>query len=722
MKSLHAPHFTLHAPLFMLCAMLAYSSMAFAQTQKDSETKSLHLDEVVVTGTGTEHLLKNAPVQTEVISGKALKNFAGKSVEDMLGMLTASFDFNEGDMGSQMQMNGLGNSYILVLIDGKRIHGDVGGENDLGLIDPNNIEKIEIVKGASSALYGSDAIAGVVNIITKKHQQDGVMLENKTRVGSYGDVRQHNGIGLNFGKWNSYTNFQLQHTDGWQNTSREAPALTEFLITDSRNKTVNRYTNWQIAERLTFTPSQNLEFYAEGSHYRKRIYRPSGKYPSTDVTTYDFVYQNSSASMGGKWKLNKTDVVTLDVDWNRHAYYYHFTDTTLTDGNINGHFTNYFPYFPDQEQLQSDQRRGMAQLKGVFVLPYEQRLSAGFEWRYDWLKAPLRVDGGKASDNTEALYVQDEWSGVKNLNVTAGLRLNRNEQFGFRLTPKLSAMYRLGEAWRLRGTWSQGFKTPTPKELYYRYVRQMSGTYLYLGNKDLTPQLSNYYSAGIEYTHHGWSLTLTGYYNRVKDMIALVTIPNYQAPEDLYIQYQPIKTRQYKNLEDAKTYGVDVSARYTMREFTFGLNYSYLDTDANIYDTHHERMKQVVIDGMAHHKANLFVTWNHSFSPIYHLGVGIYGKMSTKRYYQLNGNGKGYQIWRLNTTHELAGKKNLKYLIEAGVDNIFNYVDRTDHGLHLGTTTPGTTLYASFTIRFSQGKKINSQFIHQLKQSNDEEN
>ena len=121
MKLLHAPHFTLHAPHFMLCAMLAYSSMAFAQTQKDSDTKSLHLDEVVVTGTGTEHLLKNAPVQTEVISGKALKNFAGKSVEDMLGMLTASFDFNEGDMGSQMQMNGLGNSYILVLIDGKRI-------------------------------------------------------------------------------------------------------------------------------------------------------------------------------------------------------------------------------------------------------------------------------------------------------------------------------------------------------------------------------------------------------------------------------------------------------------------------------------------------------------------------------------------------------------------------------------------------------------------------
>ena len=108
------------------------------------------LQEVVVTGTGTQHLLKDAPVQTEVITGQMLKNFSGSSIADILSGLTASFAFSEDDMGSQMQLNGLGNSYILVLIDGKRIHGDVGGQNDLSLIDPQNIEKIEIVKGASS--------------------------------------------------------------------------------------------------------------------------------------------------------------------------------------------------------------------------------------------------------------------------------------------------------------------------------------------------------------------------------------------------------------------------------------------------------------------------------------------------------------------------------------------------------------------------------------------
>lgn len=709
----------------MLCMMTTVCQSVSAQTPKQGTKgadKELSLDEVVVTGTGTEHTLKNAPVQTEVISGKSLSHFAGKSLEEMLGMLTSSFDFNEGDMGSQMQMNGLGNNYILILIDGKRIHGDVGGENDLGLIDPHNIEKIEIVKGASSALYGSDAIAGVVNIITKKHRDEGLFLENTTRGGSYGDLRQHNGIGLSWGRWSSYTNFQLQHTDGWQNTSTEAPSQTEFLITDSRNKTVNRYTNYQIAERLTFAASKDLELYAEGSWYAKHIYRPCGKYASTDVTTYDFKYKNASAAAGGRWKLNSTDVLTLDVDWNRHAYYYDFTDTTLTDGYIHGTFTHYYPYFPGQDQLQSDQQRTMAQFKGVFALPYGNRLSTGAEWRYDWLKAPMRVDGGKATDNTGALYVQDEWNGLSGLNITAGLRFNHNQQFGFRLTPKVSAMYRLGDAWRVRASWSQGFKTPTPKELHYRYVRQMSGTYLYLGNTDLSPQKSNYYSAGVEYTRHGLSVTATGYYNDVKDMIALVTIPNYDAPEELYLQYQPIKTRQYKNLETAKTYGVDLSVRYTLQDFSFGLGYSYLDTDANIYDTNHEVMKKVTIDGMAHHKGNLFATWTHQFKSSYRLGVGVYGKMSTKRYYQINGNGKGYNIWKLTTTHDFAGKKGLTYRLEAGIDNVFNYVDRTYHGLHLGTTTPGTTLFASFNIRFSQGKKTNTKFNHSINSNNYEEN
>ena len=695
---------------------------------------SLHvsrMEEVVVTGTGTRHRLKDVPVQTEVIGRRELEQLGARSLEDILSTLTSSFAFSEDDMGAQMQMNGLGNAYILILIDGKRLHGDNGGQNDLGLIDPARIERIEIVKGAASALYGSDAIAGVVNIITRKYDRDGLLLENTTRGGSYSDVRQHNSVGLAFGKVSSLTNFQLQHSDGWQNTATEDPAQTEFPIYDSRNMTVNRYTNWQVAERLTYTPLTNLELYAEGSIYRKRIYRPSGKYAAVDVKTYDLQYRNASASVGGKWTPSADAVVTLDVDWNRHAYEYVFTDTTLVDGyDPYGNFTHYFPYFPDQTNLQSDQRRTMAHLKGVFELPANNRLSAGLEARFDWLHAPMRVDNdGTVRDNTEALYVQDEWSprfalrGVPStlLQLTGGLRLDRNEQFGLHLTPKLSAMLSPTEWLRLRLAWSQGFKTPTPKEQHYRYVREMSGTYLYLGNADLRPQTSNYVSLSTEATLGGLNVSVTGYYNKVDNMITLVTIPNYLAPEEYQLQYELHRTRQYQNLDNARTWGVDVNFRYSLRDWAVGGSYSWLDTKANQYDADHDSMNEVIIDGTAHHKANWFATWSHAFGTgkivngkssnsksNYRLGIGIYGRASSKRYYQLNGNGKAYHIWRITTTHDIDSRalrvRGLALRVEAGVDNIFNYVDRTPHGLHLGTTTPGTTIYSTLTLRFKQGK------------------
>ena len=275
---------------------------------------------------------------------------------------------------------------------------------------------------------------------------------------------------------------------------------------------------------------------------------------------------------------------------------------------------------------------------------------------------------------------------------------------------------------RLRASWSQGFKTPTPKELHYRYIRDMNGTYLYLGNTGLKPQTSNYFSLGAEYTRKGFSLTATAYYNKVDDMIALVTIPNRQAPIDLYTQYQPLKTRQYQNLEQAETRGVDLTLRYRLSaEWNMGAAYSYLDTDAEVYDTEKEQLRSVVIDGMAHHKANWFVTWSHELrgkkslksregtAPT--LGFGLYGRLSSKRYYQINGNGKGYQIWRATARYTFTPHLSpLTLQLEAGVDNILNYCDRTPHGLHLGTTTPGRTVYASLTVRFNKGKKLSNNY------------
>jgi outer membrane receptor for ferrienterochelin and colicins len=687
------------------------------------------LDDVVITATGTPHTLKNVPVQTEIISRKQIEQLGAASFEDILSQLSSGFDFNAGDMGSQMTLNGLGNNYILIMIDGKRLNGDNGGENDLGRIDPHNIDHIEIVKGAGSALYGSDAMAGVINIITRRHDDQALYLENTTRVGSYLDLRQHNSIGFSIGKFTSLTTFQLQHTDGWQNTSEEDPAQTEFHIYDSRNKTVNMYTNGQLSQRITYTPSDRLSLTVDGYLYRKRIFRPTnGRYPSCDVNTFDMKYHDAGASIGTEYKLNGTDRITFDASWDRHAYYYHYTATTLEDGyDPNGKFTHYYPYFEGQEHLQSDQQRTMAELKGIFNLPAANLLSAGAEYRYDYLYAPMRVKDGKANDWTAALYLQDEFTGLDWLNVTAGIRFIENKAFGFHATPKVCAMFKAGD-FRLRTGWSKGFKSPTPKEQGYHYLRTMGATtFFYMGNPNLKPQTSDYLSAGIELSHGGFSASVTGYRNELDNMITLVnvplsSIPAGEAPEYMGDGSGSITPRMYMNMEDARTMGVDAALTWRITpDVTLGGSYSYLDTKAHLYDSKHDRLNEVTIDGMAHHKGNVYGTWQHRFNDAYRLGLGLYGRASSTRYYQNNGNGKPYQIWKLTSTHDLGRSKNgLIWRVEAGIDNILDYKETTPHGLHYGSTTPGRTFYCTLSIKFSKGKKMNTKDVERGSMDDDD--
>ena len=133
----------------LLCCIL-YGVGAEAQSlPKDSIQLSDQLEEVVVTGTGTRHYSAVAPVRTEVVSKQDLISISGHNLDGILTTISPSFDALNSGMGSGITLGGLGNSYILVLVNGRRLHGDVGGQNDLGKISASMIEKIEIVKGAA---------------------------------------------------------------------------------------------------------------------------------------------------------------------------------------------------------------------------------------------------------------------------------------------------------------------------------------------------------------------------------------------------------------------------------------------------------------------------------------------------------------------------------------------------------------------------------------------
>ncbi|MCA1744786.1 MAG: TonB-dependent receptor plug domain-containing protein, partial [Bacteroidales bacterium] len=181
----------------------------------DAELLYQEINEIVVTATGTPNPLSDSPVHTEVISEKKIASLQAASVEELLTAFNPSFSTQPNVMGTNLSMNGLPNDFILILVDGQRMTGDFSGSVDLSRIDMDNVARIEIVKGAASALYGSDAMGGVINIITKKPVHD-LQVSTSNKMSAHGEFSSSNWVMFQQGALKSTTGFTHKRTDGWQ--------------------------------------------------------------------------------------------------------------------------------------------------------------------------------------------------------------------------------------------------------------------------------------------------------------------------------------------------------------------------------------------------------------------------------------------------------------------------------------------------------------------------
>lgn len=620
------------------------------------------LGEIVVTGTGTPHHVKIAPVPTELYTSKEIERIGASSIDGLLGALSSSFDFTPGNTGTNIQLNGLGSEYVAVLVDGKRLAGSVSNQSDLSRINVADIEKIEVVKGASSSLYGSDAIGGVINIITKKRRQK-INFVNNSYVGSYGVLNQDNTFSFNLGKLSGKTHYGYRQSDGWMNTPYETDG-DSLVATDEM--TINAFTSKNMAQSLAYNVTQKLSVSGSVSAYAKDQTLP------TTVKKYGYSNEDFAYSLGAAYLLNKTDKLTLDFNSDRFTYIYEYNQ-------------DYSDYTEGQRVEQHQQGRDDLNLKWVTRLSKNNTLIVGGEYLSEVYRSESKVEGGEVNNYTASLYAQDEMTFFNKLDLVAGLRMSYHQEFGAMITPKLSALYKM-DHFNARATYSRGFKAPTLKELYYRYE---SGSKLYLGYDELQAQKSNYYNVGVDYHNSMISCNVSAYINDVDGLIEYETIETTE--EDALNGIST--TKQQHNVGYARSKGVDVNLRLNLPlGFTLGAGYSYVD--ARNLDTDES------LEYVANNYLNANLNYGHSWKR-YDLNVNLLARVSDEKYYN-DGPAPAYQIYKLATSHSFEPVGIVQFSATAGIDNLLDYVDTTPKDFNPGTTSPGRTFFVGVKINFTK--------------------
>ncbi|MCC8172905.1 MAG: TonB-dependent receptor [Odoribacter sp.] len=624
----------------------------------------LNLNQVVVTGTGTHRRLQDSPVAVEVITAADIKKAGTMTFEETMTMLNPSFNFRPNSMGTNFTLNGLTNKYILILIDGKKMAGDVSENADLSRIDMGRVKRIEIVKGASSSLYGSDAIAGVINIITDQ-SKDLVNASSMTRVGAHGSFMENLNVDVNTGKFTSASSYQRRQSNGWKLSKYEQDGDG---VKETRKEASNKYHTNIFNQKFTYSPTKALSVYAEGSYYNNDLIRPVGK---EDAYTYDMYYKDYNFGLGGKYLLGKSSYVSLDMYADNYEYGKSYTVET---GN----------FAVGDDEMTKRQKLYNANLKGVFADGTNNKLTVGMDYMLDYMKNPESLEQPEQLF-TYAVYLQDEIRLFKKFQLLPGFRYVYNEKFKSKVTPKLSAMYSLGKL-NIRATYAAGFKTPTLQELYYE--RESKGA-VTLGNPNLKPENSDYYALNLEFNHKRISVSISGYINDVENIIVRESLPLIDEDKE-----NGIKNRYtYQNVDKARVKGWDFNLN-TYIGYGFSAGFAYNFTDPR------DKGTGKLLNESVKHAASVRTGWGHTWNK-YTLGVNLTGRIQGRKYF---GGGDEdavkYTLWNLTTNHTIASVGNFSFEGQLGIDNIFDFVDDRPFGVKYATLNPGRSVFASVLIRF----------------------
>ena len=675
-----------------LAAVDAYAQIHQTQVADSAALERIYnLNPIVVTGSGHHQRLKSTATPVRMLSGQEIAEQGITTFDGALTRLLPQVSMAPNSMGSFLRLNGLGNKYILILINGQKLSGDISNNIDLNRINMARVKRIEVLDGAASSLYGSDAIAGVINIITDQPTQNLISVTSDTRISGKGQLTESVNLDIYAHGFGSYTSYSHDRADSYQNSRMEYVKGSDTETQSTLAPLFTGYRSDLLSQRFTYSPGKRLAFNAGINYSAKITDRPNTNPDISGGTDYEMRYRGLRWNVGGIYKF--TSRHSLQADFTADNFKYGREYDVETKNNKVGDY------------VQSKKQRTLeGQLKGILGLTSRSTTVIGADWRRDQLQA----SSGNIDQHTYILaaYAQHEMKLTEQLNATVGARYDYHRQFHSQFTPKATLMYSPG-LFNFRATYSAGFRAPGLDELYYHYYSVNRGKpQIIFGSQKLNPEKSQYWALNAEYRTNQLAVSLTGYVNNISDMVVRQDLPvDEQSLAMLQQEFPEMNTDEaskleryslYRNSDKGRVEGLllNVSANL-FPGFSLSANYAYT------YARTKSAGKWEVLDRSIRNTATLAAHYHHAWRH-YALNVNLNGRFQSKTYYNAYENAPGFGIWNLHTTHTF---DHLRWAIiepSIGIDNIFDKTDsRIDSSLRkYALFSPGRMIVAGVRIKF----------------------
>jgi outer membrane receptor for ferrienterochelin and colicins len=508
-RNMQAGEYSLKATFIGFAPHAEEITLAAGANNVDVRLILAHFSETITVTTANRRveLLKNVAEPTTVLTQADIQDAGALSAKDMLQeMGGAGVTVATGGGMGHVSINGVGNQGVLILIDGKRMLGkNLFGEVNLEDMDMSRFERVEVVKGAGSALYGSDAYGGVINFISKKPESAAIHNAMNINYGSYNDLNVADTLSFSQEKISASISTSMRKNDGY-----------DLWEEDPRTQGQPQSSYATLGGKLEFAATDNImvrgmfDYNKRGveNYYFNEV---DGEYPDTHIDKTNvtlapeldwLVGENTMLSLGytfGDYQRDEKRVFADDSEdvlepWKERN---HVTNATLNQGWSMGGIDN--------------------------------TLLAGYEFRKESMDRDIMADPESGDTlierNVNVIWGQNEFNFTDNFKITAGFRYDSYSDFGDAFSPKVSGIFAINDQNRLRATYGKGFRAPRFDELNYEQIMNF-GFFLFkmLGNPDLEPETANNFTFG--YTHTGSMIngSFDVFYNKMENGIVMKSL------------------------------------------------------------------------------------------------------------------------------------------------------------------------------------------------------